>query len=864
MDTPTTHKRRLRRGLVAIALLITPVTLDTLTSSPVTAEAPVAAAPFDYSMPARYVDGPDADHDLDGFFPGFHCNDDDVCSEIPQVNPNPIDPASWHVDLTACDNGEAVHFAWSVVGFPDITSNGPECEQSIDVPAEGTYRVTLDATLADGEVRSITSDVIVQDFLIVSLGDSYGSGEGVPNEVNHIGVEARWGDRRCHRSQFAGSSVAASIIEQADPHTSVTFIHLACSGAEAITGLLEPYDGLAGTPEQENMEPIRPQIEIAEELIGDRELDAMYISVGGNDANFSKVVTACIAYDPCIGSAVPSASTALTICLPFVPVPLVYAACVLGIGIFLYDFAGGYSASHYFQEGLIGDGTDGDIDSYRLSKIYARLDEALFDDGAGFSDLDMMLPDRYRERISLSEYVDATGNDDATYCTLDSALPGVDEDEYKWLDPQVEQRLNAVVTHNAERFGYSMINGIHSGFRTHGMCADDTWMTSLPDSIWDQFDSNGTAHPNKAGHRYYASRILSTWLPQLYPGGVSTVTLGSDLSASVEAWTSTHAPRAPEQAPVVIPGGPYEVDEGSFVSTANQTYDDLGGFDSLWETSDPTVAQLISPDTYDATIKGIDDGTADITLTATDVIGLSASATTTVTVHNVAPSITSLDASTEPTRVDNPVTASVAFDDPGALDTHTVQWNWGDGTVSTTPVTAGHSQSAEHVYAGAGMYTITAKVADDDGGVSVEQAIDGYVVVYDPDAGFVTGAAKLAESSNELFHFEERYLQDDIVPTGNTALAVKSTGLDFRSESFDWLVVSGQKATWKGTGTLNGVTGHTFLASAIDGSVEGASTADRFRIQISDPTGVVVFDNGAGPDTADPVATIKGQIQING
>ena len=51
----------------------------------------------------------------------------------------------------------------------------------LDVPVEGTYRVELTAT-KDGVSTITTVPVVVQDWLIVSLGDSYGSGEGVPDK----------------------------------------------------------------------------------------------------------------------------------------------------------------------------------------------------------------------------------------------------------------------------------------------------------------------------------------------------------------------------------------------------------------------------------------------------------------------------------------------------------------------------------------------------------------------------------------------------------------------------------------------------------------------------------------------------------
>jgi hypothetical protein len=86
-------------------------------------------------------------------------------------------------------------------------------------------------------------------------------------------------------------------------------------------------------------------------------------------------------------------------------------------------------------------------------------------------------------------------------------------------------------------------------------------------------------------------------------------------------------------------------------------------------------------------------------------------------------------------------------------------------------------------------------------------------------------------------------------------------GLNFHSNDYDWLVVTGTKAVYKGTGTINGAGSFGFMLSAIDG------TPDKFRIKIWDKGAAdnIVYDNQIDAvDGADPTTVIGGgQIVIH-
>ena len=74
--------------------------------------------------------------------------------------------------------------------------------------------------------------------------------------------------------------------------------------------------------------------------------------------------------------------------------------------------------------------------------------------------------------------------------------------------------------------------------------------------------------------------------------------------------------------------------------------------------------------------------------------------------------------------------------------------------------------------------------------------------------------------------------------------------MNFKSTSFEWLVVQGTtKASFKGDGTINGVSGYKFMVSVVDDS------PDRFRIKITKDT-TVIYDNMMGSiDDADLVGS---------
>ena len=388
-----------------------------------------------------------------------------------------VDPDHWTAHLDACASTNASSYEFTAPGAISVSPSG--CRADVRFPAEGSYPVSVTVAGPTG-TETAGVDVVIDDLFIVSLGDSAASGEGNPDNLHGIGGD-EWQDPRCHRSAKSGMARAAAALET--PHRSVTFVSFACSGAEIDHILDTQYGGI-----QPNGGPkIEPQLEDLDNLLCDgpalncesdpRPVDAIWISVGINDVNFSTILEECAK-------------------------PWIFDNCNADSTIRALAFNG----------------------MTQMRNRAVELDDALSSrDGALAGTLE-------QADVYLTEYPDDLFDSEAACGAFNIDLAdllwpdfgiidvteGVNEPESEWLH-ETGVALNALVFELTVRHGWQYVDGISEDFAGNGYCSSDPWFRHLSESFFTQGDYKGVVHPNVKGHENIQAHVLEAFAAPLPP-----------------------------------------------------------------------------------------------------------------------------------------------------------------------------------------------------------------------------------------------------------------------------------------------------------------------------------------------------------
>lgn len=262
-------------------------------------------------------------------------------------------------ELKGIDEAADLTCTWLTAPKGGGESRGNAVTQPCSEPVQFTapYPGGLSVSVEIGGREVARTDVKVRDILVAAMGDSFASGEGNPDipvrfsperaanygaedepdlagyparvgdwrqigDKAFIAENARWLDQACHRSLYSHQLRAALQLAVEDPHLSVTFAGVSCSGAEVTFGLFLRYKGNEWVPNPPALSQISAIAEAQcgkhdtramdlpeayhmngriPELQGGlvlrkcredqaRKIDLLFLSIGGNDIGFSRLV----------------------------------------------------------------------------------------------------------------------------------------------------------------------------------------------------------------------------------------------------------------------------------------------------------------------------------------------------------------------------------------------------------------------------------------------------------------------------------------------------------------------------------------------------------------------------------------------
>jgi len=143
-------------------------------------------------------------------------------------------------------------------------------------------------------------------------------------------------------------------------------------------------------------------------------------------------------------------------------------------------------------------------------------------------------------------------------------------------------------------------------------------------------------------------------------------------------------------------------------------------------------------------------------------------------------------------------------------------------------------------------------------------------VIYDPNGGYTYGGGWFVSQAGALvsdpsaegkasYGFTVNYFKNSTYPKGETQFEFKVGSLEFNALNFDYLVIDGAKAQFRGTGKITGdQSGYGFIMTVTDGDLDGTGI-DKIRMKIYNKNnGRIVYDNQPGEsDAVDPVTAVE-------
>jgi hypothetical protein len=298
-------------------------------------------------------------------------------------------------------------------------------------------------------------NIQVKDVLIVSIGDSYASGEGNPVVPGIIAPQWAYSpdpamnteNANAHRSTIAGPAQFALKLQEANPHEAVTFVSVANSGASIPDGVLGPMQSIGDSNYQ-----LPGEISEIEQLIGTRHIDVLTVTVGADDIGFSTIAEDLIE------------NTSI-----------------------------GYPSR---------------------SSILSQVDASLAALPQHFADLAKAIQSLNPGQVLVTGYPDITRDQDGNVAAFlgPFGFTLISQGNAAFASQMIIPALDAAIAAAANAYDWTLVKGINADFFRHGYPSNNSWIRTLGDSLEMQGNIDGTFHPNATGQNDIAVRLFDTYL----------------------------------------------------------------------------------------------------------------------------------------------------------------------------------------------------------------------------------------------------------------------------------------------------------------------------------------------------------------
>ena len=348
-------------------------------------------------------------------------------------------------------------YTWTISEAGQTVASAQGEKSSVALP-EGPYTVQLTVSGVRGASGPVVADqdIVVKDVLIVSVGDSYASGEGNPVVNGFYFVKpAQWAyspdptmdlqNAKAHRSTLAAPAQFALALQKANPQEAVTFVSVADSGATINKGLLGTMPS-----DVDSTYTLPGQIGEVHQIVGSHPIDVLTVSIGGNDIGFSTRLKELAA------------------------------------------------------NSILGKSTLSDIQT-QLSTDLANLPQQYAALGQAIHGLDPA-------KVLITEYPDPTHNQQGQYAPIKIAgLAAISQANVQFADQDILTPLNQAIDSAAAANNWTAVGGLDAPFQTHGYTSSNSWFQNVGKSLRYESSTIGAFHPNIKGQQAIASRLLTVY-----------------------------------------------------------------------------------------------------------------------------------------------------------------------------------------------------------------------------------------------------------------------------------------------------------------------------------------------------------------